>query len=396
YEHWTRLFREADLDPKIHVLSSGKADNFWMMGDTGPCGPCSELHVDLTEDGDTRGSLVNKDDPRCIEIWNLVFIQFNANPDGSFTPLPQRHVDTGMGFERATAIIQGTKNFKDFSGIISNYETDVFRPIFDEIEKLSGKKYASTLPDRSQPSTLNPQQATDVAFRVIADHIRALSFAIADGITPSNEGRGYVLRRILRRAVRYGRTLGFHEPFFYKLVDVVAKTVGDVFPEVRTQQSKIKDTIRREEEAFNKTLDRGIQLFEREVARILGSAGASPVVSRASRDTHDATKAPGATYYKRRLPHFERPWAKYMVTFTTLGHRKLSPPERDITLQTILHDASKKYELYAACVMPDHVHLLLEPQIEWQDAQGKPGFYALDEILQTLKSVSLHRINKLA
>ena len=146
YDHWARLFREADLDPKVHVLSSGKADNFWMMGDTGPCGPCSEVHVDLTPDGDTRGALVNKNDPRCIEIWNLVFIQFNANPDGSFTPLPQRHVDTGMGFERAVAIIQGTKNLTDFSGTTSNYETDVFRPIFDEIEKLSGKKYASTLP----------------------------------------------------------------------------------------------------------------------------------------------------------------------------------------------------------------------------------------------------------
>jgi alanyl-tRNA synthetase len=263
HDHWARLFREADLDPAIHVLNSGKADNFWMMGDTGPCGPCSEVHVDLTPDGDTRGALVNKEDPRCIEIWNLVFIQFNANPDSSFTPLPQRHVDTGMGFERVTAIIQGTKNLTDFSSTISNYETDIFCPIFDELEKLSGKKYASTLPDRSQPSTLNPQLSVDVAFRVIADHIRALSFAIADGIIPSNEGRGYVLRRILRRAVRYGRSLGFHEPFFFKLVDVLAKTMGDVFPEVRAQQKKIEETIKREEESFNKTLDKGIALFEK-------------------------------------------------------------------------------------------------------------------------------------
>jgi len=262
YEHWAHLFRKADLDPKIHVLSSGKADNFWMMGDTGPCGPCSEVHVDLTPDGDTRGALVNKNDPRCIEIWNLVFIQFNANPDGTFSSLPQRHVDTGMGFERVTAIIQGTKKLTDFSGSISNYETDIFRSIFDELEKLSGRKYASTLPDRSQPSTLNFQQATDVAFRVIADHIRALSFAIADGIIPSNEGRGYVLRRILRRAVRYGRTLGFHEPFFFKLVDILAKTMGDVFPEVRSKQKAIKETIRREEDSFSKTLDEGIRMFD--------------------------------------------------------------------------------------------------------------------------------------
>src|SRR5438094_3220589 len=225
-----------------------------MMGDTGPCRPCSEVHVDLTPDGDTRGELVNKEDPRCIEIWNLVFIQFNAQPVAGggdpghmeFVPLPQRHIDTGMGFERVTAIIQGTKNLTDFSGTISNYETDVFRPIFDEIEKLSGKKYASMLPivgrlcetpaaDTAALQHQSEQQKIDIAFRVIADHIRALSFAIADGIVPSNEGRGYVLRRILRRAVRYGRSLGFHEPFFFKLVDVVAKTMGDVFAEVRTK-----------------------------------------------------------------------------------------------------------------------------------------------------------------
>ena len=303
YDHWARLFREADLDPKVHVLSSGKADNFWMMGDTGPCGPCSEVHIDLTPDGDMRGELVNKNDPRCIEIWNLVFIQFNANPDGSFTPLPQRHVDTGMGFERATAIIQGTKNLTDFSVTGSNYETDIFRPIFDELEKLSGKKYASTVPDvqGSAPGSgvgiggspiekvaasrgdqhasgvRSPEQIqVDVAFRVIADHIRALSFAVADGIIPSNEGRGYVLRRILRRAVRYGRALDFHKPFFFKLVDVIAKTMGDVFPEIRTKQKTIEETIRREEESFNKTLDRGIQRFNAALADLeLAERGSS-------------------------------------------------------------------------------------------------------------------------
>src|SRR5437899_168929 len=296
HDHWARLFQDADLDPKIHVVSSGKADNFWMMGDTGPCGPCSELHVDLTPDGDTRGSLVNQEDPRCIEIWNLVFIQFNANPDGTFVPLPERHVDTGMGFERATAIIQGTKNLTDFSGTISNYETDIFRPIFDELENLSGKKYASTVPDSSDRGAHAPSRAAvgvpptasgeapdatpeagvlprteqekiDIAFRVIADHIRTLSFAIGDGIIPSNEGRGYVLRRVLRRAVRYGRALGFHEPFFFKLVDALAKTMGNVFPEVRAKQKTIQETIRREEESFNKTLDKGIELFESEVGR---------------------------------------------------------------------------------------------------------------------------------
>src|SRR5213592_3584434 len=266
YDDWERLFREADLDPAIHIVNGNKKDNFWMMGDTGPCGPCSELHVDLTPDGDTRGALVNQDDPRCIEIWNLVFIQFNANADGSFGPLPQRHVDTGLGLERTTAIIQGTKNFTEFSGTVSNYETDIFLPIFDELEKLSGKKYGSTLPKHGTAGE-SDQEQIDIAFRVIADHIRALSFAIADGIIPSNEGRGYVLRRILRRAVRYGRTLGFHEPFFFKLVDVVARTMGDIFPEVRAKQKTVKETIRREEEAFNNTLDIGINVFEQGIQR---------------------------------------------------------------------------------------------------------------------------------
>jgi alanyl-tRNA synthetase len=304
--YWAKKFIAVGCDPKIHIVPGNKKDNFWMMGDTGPCGPCSELHVDLTPDGDTRGTLVNQGDARCIEIWNLVFIQFNANPDGTFAPLPAKHVDTGMGFERVTSIIQGTQNLTDFANAkISNYETDIFRPIFDELEKLSGKKYGSTLPgdaiakvgsdeplktsgeargniieveaeergahssspcddenDLPVATTSAEQIHLDIAFRVIADHIRTLSFAIADGIQPGNTDRNYVLRRILRRAVRYGRTLGFHEPFFYKLVDVLADTMGDVFPEIRARKKQVQETIRNEEEAFNKTLDRGIDVFE--------------------------------------------------------------------------------------------------------------------------------------
>jgi alanyl-tRNA synthetase len=321
WNYWAEKFRSVGLDPKIHIVNGNKKDNFWMMGDTGPCGPCSELHVDLTPEGNTQGSLVNKGDARCIEIWNLVFIQFNANPDGTFSPLPAKHVDTGMGFERVTSIIQGTKGLKDFAHAkISNYETDIFRPIFDALEKLSGKKYTSTLPGsatvpvassadiplktsgeaqgdileiertgnepRPGPSsddlisteskigTPNAEQiAIDIAFRVIADHIRTLSFAIADGIQPGNTDRNYVLRRILRRAVRYGRTLGFREPFFYKLVDVLAETMGDVFPEIRGKKKEVQGTIQREEEAFNKTLDRGIDLFERAVKYYLAGEG---------------------------------------------------------------------------------------------------------------------------
>jgi len=265
YDYWSEIFTAAGLDPAVHIVNGNKKDNFWMMGDTGPCGPCSELHIDLTPEGDTKGSLVNADNGQCIEIWNLVFIQYNANEDGTFVPLTAKHVDTGMGFERVAAIIQTTQNFTDFTKPVSNYDTDVFSPIFDELEKLSGKKYTSTLSD-GEP---NEQEKIDIAFRVIGDHIRTLSFSIADGILPGNNDRNYVLRRILRRAVRYGRTLGFQEPFFYKLVDVLADHMGEFFPELQQRRELVQRTIRTEEESFNKTLDRGIDLF-REEADSLG------------------------------------------------------------------------------------------------------------------------------
>jgi len=260
WNHWAALFTAAGLDPAIHIVNGNKKDNFWMMGDTGPCGPCSELHVDLTPAGDTGGKLVNQGSPLCIEIWNLVFIQFNANADSTFTPLPARHVDTGMGFERVTSILQCTKGFADFTGTISNYETDIFRPIFDEIERLSGRKYTSTLPAAGSTGATE-QEKTDVAFRVIADHIRTLSFAVADGIQPGNNDHNYVLRRILRRAVKYGRALGLTEPFFYKLVDVLARTMGGIFPELRAKQRQVEEVLRNEEESFNRTIDAGITHF---------------------------------------------------------------------------------------------------------------------------------------
>jgi alanyl-tRNA synthetase len=270
YDAWAAIFTQVGLDPAIHIVDGNKKDNFWMMGDTGPCGPCSELHVDLTpgsrdldpERQKNARALVNAGDARCIEIWNLVFIQFNANPDGSFGELPAKHVDTGMGFERVTSMIQGTKGLTDFGPTvrISNYETDVFRPLFDELEKLTGKKYGSTLPGATQH--LSEQEKIDVAFRVIADHVRTLSFSIADGIQPSNEGRGYVLRRILRRAVRYGRNLGLREPFLGSLVFVLGTTMGEIFPELVAKAEQIQKTLRQEEESFLRTLERGIELFE--------------------------------------------------------------------------------------------------------------------------------------
>src|SRR5205823_8229768 len=244
-----------------------------------------------------------------------------------------------------------------------------FRPIFDELEKLSGKKYQSTLPavgrlgetpiaaDTAALQKQTDQEKIDVAFRVIADHIRTLSFAIADGIIPSNESRGYVLRRVLRRAVRYGRTLGFHEPFFFKLVDVVAKTMGDVFPEVRAKQKTIEETIRREEEAFNNTLDKGIELFEREANRLLGSAR----FQRAAFGILPDAPPSRAHYTKRRLPHYDRPHGIYHITFSTRKARVLSPSARTIVLDAFRHFDQKRYDLFAVCVMPNHVHVLLQP-----------------------------------
>jgi len=271
---WAEKFRSVGLDPDIHIVNGNKKDNFWMMADTGPCGPCTEIHIDLTpgpielpEDRQREGAkLVNGSDASCIEIWNNVFIQYNANPDGTFTPLPAQHVDTGMGFERLTSIIQGTKNFTDFENAkISNYDTDVFKPIFDELTKLSGKHYQSTLPKANEQGHVIPvteQEKIDVAFRVIADHLRTLSFSIADGIQPGNSDRNYTLRRILRRAVKYGRTLEFKEPFFYKLVEVLAAQMAEVFPELRVKKEQVKAVLKLEEEAFNRTLDRGLERFD--------------------------------------------------------------------------------------------------------------------------------------
>ncbi len=264
YDYWAEIFEEAGLDPKIHIVNGNKKDNFWMMGETGPCGPCSELHIDLTPDGDTKGSLVNADDSRCIEIWNLVFIQFNANEDGSFRPLPACHVDTGMGFERVCSIIQCTKNLTDFSRLASNYDTDVFSPLFKKLSELTGNSYRSTVPKGGKRNDLTEQEQIDIAYRVIGDHIRTISFSIADGIEPGNGGRNYVIRNILRRAVRFGRILGFdaENPFLHQLVPILVEEMGEVFPELAQRKTKIEEVLHAEEVQFNRTLDRGLKLFD--------------------------------------------------------------------------------------------------------------------------------------
>jgi len=271
YDIWAELFRAKGCDPAVQIVHGNVKDNFWMMGETGPCGPCSELHVDLTPEGNpvTGRNLVNNDSDLCIEIWNLVFIQYNAEADGSFRELPAKHIDTGMGFERACSIIQNTDGFKDFSKKPSNYATDVFQPIFRKLEELSGKTYVNVYPALgADRSAFDEEMKTAIAFRVIADHLRTLSFSIADGIMPGNNGRNYVLRRILRRAVRYGRQLGFsgEKPFFGALVDTLVAEMGGVFPELKNRADVVRQTLEQEEASFNQTLDRGLKRFEEALA----------------------------------------------------------------------------------------------------------------------------------
>jgi alanyl-tRNA synthetase len=221
-----------------HILPFGEKDNFWEMGETGPCGPCSEIHINIGDDIN-NASLVNAGSPECIEIWNLVFIQYNRDGEGILNDLPAKHVDTGMGFERICAVLQNKK---------SNYDTDVFTPLINAISEKSGIKYDS--------------EENMIPMRVVADHIRTLTFAITDGAVPGNDGRGYVLRRILRRAARYGRKLNLKKPFLYELVDILCNTMGKVFPEITEKKDYVKNIIKAEEESFNATLDRGIELFD--------------------------------------------------------------------------------------------------------------------------------------
>jgi alanyl-tRNA synthetase len=259
YDLWKGIFEKAGLDPAERIIYGNKKDNFWMMGDTGPCGPCSELHIDLTPEGNTGGKLVNQDSPWCIEIWNLVFIQYNANEDGSFQELAARHIDTGMGFERVAGIMATTENFTNFTAPPSNYNADLFADIFAVIEELSGQRYGATLP--ADPAKPTPDEIRDIVFRVLGDHIRTLCCSIADGILPGNEGRNYVLRRILRRAVMYGRRLNLPPGFFGKLVVPTIGSLENPFSELRKQEEIIKKVISAEENAFDRTLDRGMHLF---------------------------------------------------------------------------------------------------------------------------------------
>ncbi|MGB2232227.1 MAG: alanine--tRNA ligase [Flavobacteriaceae bacterium] len=248
YDFWKAII------PEDRILMGNKKDNFWEMGEQGPCGPCSEIHVDIrTKDERSKvsgKSLVNQDHPHVVEIWNLVFMQYNRKADGSLEDLPNKHIDTGMGFERLCMVLQGVQ---------SNYDTDVFTPIIREIEAISGKDYGK-------------DNEIDIAIRVISDHVRAVAFAIADGQLPSNNGAGYVIRRILRRAIRYGFTfLNKQEPFIFRLVEILSQKMGEAFPEIKTQKQLIENVIKEEEHSFLRTLDQGLLLLNRLVNNAKGN-----------------------------------------------------------------------------------------------------------------------------
>ena len=250
-KYWEKHF------PKNHIVNGNKHDNFWEMGDQGPCGPCSEIHIDFRPEEEKAKvpgeELVNKDHPQVIEIWNIVFMQFNRKADGTLEPLKMHVIDTGMGFERLVRLMQG-KN--------SNYDTDLFTPIITEIERLSGKKYSHTFPEGKNGEGKNEEQKIDIAIRVVADHLRAVAFAIADGQLPSNAKAGYVIRRILRRAVRYYYTfLDQKEAFMYKLLPVLVKEMGAAYPELNAQQELIGRVMKEEEDSFLRTLEKGINLL---------------------------------------------------------------------------------------------------------------------------------------
>ncbi|GJG67819.1 alanine--tRNA ligase [Prevotella lacticifex] len=249
--YWAKHF------PENHIVNGNKHDNFWEMGDTGPCGPCSEIHIDFRSDEEKAKvpgeQLVNKDHPQVIEIWNIVFMQFNRKADGSLEPLKMHVIDTGLGFERLVRLLQGKS---------SNYDTDIFTPIIAEIERLSGKKYNHTFPEGPNGEGVNEEEKVDIAIRVVADHLRAVAFAIADGQLPSNAKAGYVIRRILRRAVRYSYTfLGQKQAFMYKLLPVLVREMGGAYPELKAQQELIGRVMKQEEESFLRTLENGIQLL---------------------------------------------------------------------------------------------------------------------------------------
>ena len=318
---------ETSVNP-AHVLYGSSDDNFWMMGETGPCGPCSEVHIDLRPDEERArvdgSTLVNRDDPRVMEIWNLVFIQYNALPDGSLEKLSAQHVDTGMGFERICAILQGKS---------SNYDTDLFAPILARLASISPQEEIRGYDDIDLDDD-GERERIRIAMRVIADHIRTIAFAIADGAAPGNTGRGYVIRHILRRAVRYGyQTLDFRAPFLVDLLDPLVDKMGETFPEIVQQRDYIERVIRSEEVNFLETLGTGLQFYERvfpylERMAEAGESGGDPTAL--AQELADDRQ----TYDLLDKAYLHAPRARVLEGFSAAASRREIPGE----IAFLLHD----------------------------------------------------------
>jgi len=339
------LWKQIAGMPEDHIHYF-RSDNFWLMGDTGPCGPCTEIFIDRTPDL-SGSSKINGDDPRVMEIWNLVFIQFNRDAGGKLTPLPAKHVDTGMGFERICQVLQNKHD---------NYAIDLWTPYFDRISEISNLKYTGKFPPTNVPDreleAADEQLRHDIAFRVVADHARCLTFALTDGAVPSNEGRGYVLRRILRRAVRFGRQqLGLTEPFLHQLVPIVVDSMGAAFPELKRNPNHVIELIKGEEISFSRTLDRGIQLFEE--ASAAGSISAAEAFK-----LHDTY---GFPIDLTRIMAEERG-----MTVDTAGYEKLMEQARELA-----RAGGKSQDSRPTDLSPDAMSKLSQSGVKPTDDQPK-------------------------
>jgi len=353
------LWKQIAGLPGDHIHYFGK-DNFWEMGDTGPCGPCTEIYIDRTPDK-TGGPQVNGEDPRVMEIWNLVFIQYNRDANGKLTTLPAQHVDTGMGLERICQVIQDKTD---------NYATDLWTPLFDRISQISNLKYTGLFPKTNAADPVaeaaNPQLRHDIAFRVIADHVRCLTFALTDGAVPSNEGRGYVLRRILRRAVRFGRQqLNLNEPFMHKLVPVIVETMGGAFPELKKNSAHVIELIRDEEVSFSRTLDRGIQLFKdaAEVAEFVGEQG--------SKAFDEAVNTAGFQFELMQYRNPDASFPRVDITARKREHIKKYPREEYPTPIISAEDAFRLHDTYGFPI--DLTRIMAEERGYKVDVAGYEG-----------------------
>ncbi len=371
---WITVYEEDDeaaqiwindigIDP-ARISRCGAKDNFWSMGDTGPCGPCSEIFYDHGPDvpGGPPGS-PEEDGDRYIEIWNLVFMQFDRDSSGTLTPLPKPSVDTGMGLERLAAVLQGVHN---------NYDTDLFKPLIAAAADLSGKKYGE-------------DAATDTSLRVLADHIRACSFLITDGVLPANEGRGYVLRRIIRRAVRHGRKLGMENVFFHKLVAPLVQEMGGAFPELAKAQRDVERALEREETRFRETLERGLNLLENAISGLAGDAAIPGEIIFRLADTYGFPVDLTADIARERALRMDMEGYEAAMTAQRNRSRAAWSGSGEVKIERVYHDLAMRlsptaFTGYAQCAGEGQVLALLRDgeEVAFLDA-GDQGAVILDQ-----------------